>query len=172
LKQRQLQLQQLCRITTANNPEAAAQLLVELESLLVLTPLRRGRWGVEAIHQELLGAAAQSGPQHWPIGTPVLCQRNLNDLGLANGDVGLVVEHEGSTRLLFGVSGSPAHLWIHPALLPDAQPAFALTVHKAQGSEADEVWILMGELARPSQRLLYTALTRAKQRAILITTAT
>jgi exodeoxyribonuclease V alpha subunit len=169
LKQRQLQLQQLCQSMTANNPEAAAQLLAELESLLVLTPLRRGRWGVEAIHQELLGASAQSGPQHWPIGTPVLCQRNLNDLGLANGDVGLVVDHGGANRLLFGASGGPAHLWIHPAQLPDAQPAFALTVHKAQGSEADEVWILMGELGRPSHRLLYTALTRAKQRAVLIT---
>jgi exodeoxyribonuclease V alpha subunit len=56
--------------------------------------------------------------------------------------------------------------------LADAQPAFALTVHKAQGSEADEVWILMGESGRPSQRLLYTALTRAKQRAILITPST
>lgn len=174
LKQRQLQLQQLCQSTTTNDPGndqevAAAQLLAELETLLVLTPLRRGRWGLEAIHQELLGAAAQSGPQHWPIGTPVLCQRNLTDLGLANGDVGLVVEREGSKRLLFGVAGSPAHLLIHPAQLPDAQPAFALTVHKAQGSEADEVWILMGESGRPSHRLLYTALTRAKQRAILIT---
>ena len=169
LKERQLQLQELCQSTTT----AAAHLLAELETLLVLTPLRRGRWGLEAIHQELLGAAAQSGPQHWPIGTPVLCQRNLNDLGLANGDVGLVVEREGTKRLLFGVSGSvagsPAHLLIHPAQLPDAQPAFALTVHKAQGSEADEVWILMGESGRPSHRLLYTALTRAKQRAILIT---
>ena len=173
LKQRQVQLQQLCQSPTTNDPGvAAAQLLAELETLLVLTPLRRGRWGLEAIHQELLGAAAQSGPQHWPIGTPVLCQRNLNDLGLANGDVGLVVEREGSKRLLFGVAGSPAHLLIHPAQLPDAQPAFALTVHKAQGSEADEVWILMGESGRPSQRLLYTALTRAKQRAILITPST
>jgi len=173
LKERQLQLQELCQSTTTNDPGVAAHLLAELETLLVLTPLRRGRWGLEAIHQELLGAAAQSGPQHWPIGTPVLCQRNLNDLGLANGDVGLVVDHEGTKRLLFGVSGSvagsPAHLLIHPAQLPDAQPAFALTVHKAQGSEADEVWILMGESGRPSQRLLYTALTRAKQRAILIT---
>jgi exodeoxyribonuclease V alpha subunit len=179
LKRRQLQLQELCQNTPTNDPSndpgvvAAAQLLAELETLLVLTPLRRGRWGVEAIHQELLGAAAQSGPQHWPIGTPVLCQRNLNDLGLANGDVGLVVEREGSKRLLFGVAGSvadsPAHLLIHPAQLPDAQPAFALTVHKAQGSEADEVWILMGESGRPCQRLLYTALTRAKQRAILMT---
>jgi len=180
LKQRQLQLQQLCQSPTTNDPEndqgvAAAQLLAELETLLVLTPLRRGRWGLEAIHQELLGAAAQSGPQHWPIGTPVLCQRNLTDLGLANGDVGLVVEREGSKRLLFGVAGSiagsPDHLLIHPAQLPDAQPAFALTVHKAQGSEADEVWILMGESGRPSHQLLYTALTRAKQRAILITSS-
>jgi exodeoxyribonuclease V alpha subunit len=166
LRQRQQQLQQLCRSSTA---EATEHLLAELEKLLVLTPLRRGRWGVDAIHQELLGTTAQSPPQYWPLGTPVLCQRNLDDWGLANGDVGLVVHHEGSNRLLFGVSGSQGPLWIHPAQLADAQPAFALTVHKAQGSEADEVWVLMGETGRPNQRLLYTALTRAKQRAILIT---
>ena len=110
LKQRQLQLQQLCQSPTTNDPAndpgvAAARLLAEIETLLVLTPLRRGRWGLEAIHQELLGAAAQSGPQHWPIGTPVLCQRNLTNLGLANGDVGLVVDQEGSKRLLFGGHG-------------------------------------------------------------------
>jgi exodeoxyribonuclease V alpha subunit len=45
----------------------------------------------------------------------------------------------------------------------------ALTVHKAQGSEAEEVWVLMPDTGRPQQRLLYTALTRARRRACLIT---
>jgi exodeoxyribonuclease V alpha subunit len=42
-------------------------------------------------------------------------------------------------------------------------------VHKAQGSEADEVWVLMPDIGRPQQSLLYTALTRARQQACLIT---
>jgi exodeoxyribonuclease V alpha subunit len=62
-------------------------------------------------------------------------------------------------------------LWVHPALLPGVQPALALTVHKAQGSEADEVWVLLPEAVRQARPLLYTALTRARQRAWLITAA-
>jgi exodeoxyribonuclease V alpha subunit len=85
----------------------------------------------------------------------------------------LVVERPGATRgerrLLFNTPGSPQPLWIHPAQLPDAEPALALTVHKAQGSEADEVWVLMSDTGRPQRRLLYTAITRARQQAQLIT---
>ena len=58
---------------------------------------------------------------------------------------------------------------LHPAQLPAAQPALALTVHKAQGSEADEVWVLLGAGVRRLRPLLYTALTRARRQAWLIT---
>ena len=173
LRQHQQQLEALCRQSDTNDPAAAATLLAALDACLVLTPLRRGRWGVEAIHQALLGEAAERSPQHWPLGTPVLCRHNLTELGLANGDVGLVVERPGATRgerrLLFNTPGSPQPLWIHPAQLPDAEPALALTVHKAQGSEADEVWVLMSDTGRPQRRLLYTAITRARRQAQLIT---
>jgi exodeoxyribonuclease V alpha subunit len=173
LRQHQQQLEQSCRDHPPDDPTAAAALLARLEACLVLTPLRRGRWGVEAIHQALLGEAATRPAQHWPVGTPVLCRHNLVELGLANGDVGLVMERPGRSggerRLLFSAPGQPEPLWIHPAQLPDAEPALALTVHKAQGSEADEVWVLMPDTGRPQRRLLYTALTRARQQARLIT---
>jgi len=148
-------------------PEGWQDLLAERDQLLVLSPLRRGPWGVEAIHRTLLADAA--APAAWPEGLPVLCTRNLADLGLANGDIGVLVGAPGAQerQLLFG---GEEPLWVHPAQLAGAaEPALALTVHKAQGSEADEVWILMGESGRHSHRLLYTALTRAKQRAVLIT---
>jgi len=173
LRRHQQRLERLCRQSDPDDPAAAITLLAALEACLVLTPLRRGRWGVEAIHQALLGEAAGRSPQHWPLGTPVLCRHNLTELGLANGDVGLVVERPGVTsgerRLLFNTPGSPQPLLIHPAQLPDAEPALALTVHKAQGSEADEVWVLMPDTGRPQQRLLYTAITRARRLAQLIT---
>lgn len=173
LRQHQQRLEQLCREGDPDDPATAVALLAALDSCLVLTPLRRGRWGVEAIHQALLGEAARRSPLYWPVGTPVLCRHNLTELGLANGDVGLVVARPGSTsgerRLLFNTPGSPQPLWIHPAQLPDAEPALAITVHKAQGSEADEVWVLMPDIGRPQRRLLYTAITRARRRAQLIT---
>jgi exodeoxyribonuclease V alpha subunit len=154
---------------------ACAELLRQRDRLLVLTPVRGGRWGIEAIHRRLLGASLAAGPAGWPLGTPVLCVRNLPDLGLANGDVGVVVERQGplgGRRLLFGDAGAEELLWLHPAQLAGAaEPALALTVHKAQGSEADALVVLLDPDRQPDPRLLYTALTRARCQALLITPA-
>lgn len=157
------------QLGAAEGDGPALALLARLEQLLVLSPVRRGRWGVEAVHRLLLGDGLERGPLHWPLGTPVLCTRNRLELGLANGDVGLVVERDGERRLLFAGEGPGCASWIHPAQLPEAEPAFALTVHKAQGSEAKVVWLLLPGSDRPQQRLLYTGLTRARQQAVLIT---
>jgi exodeoxyribonuclease V alpha subunit len=171
LRQQQQQLQSLAAGTDPASPTAAARLLDQLERFLVLTPLRRGRWGVDAIHRALLGDGFLASPQLWPLGTPVLCPVNRDDLGLANGDLGVLVAREGRCQLLFVPAGSTDPLWVHPALLPGVQPALALTVHKAQGSEADEVWVLLPEAVRQARPLVYTALTRARRRAWLITAA-
>jgi exodeoxyribonuclease V alpha subunit len=147
-------------------PENWRTLLVERDRLLVLAPRRRGPWGVEGIHRILLGEAAAAPAIAWPEGLPVLCTRNLPELGLANGDVGVLVGRANSDdrQILFG---GEEPLWVHPAQLAGAaEPALALTVHKAQGSEATEVIVLLGD---PDPRLLYTALTRARERAVLIT---
>jgi len=160
LRQHQQELQQLA---VAGDP---GPLLAGLERCLVLCPLRRGPWGVAALHRALLGDQLQRGAEAWPLGTPVLCPHNLDELGLANGDLGVVVAHQGQARLMFGRAADP--LLLHPAQLPGVEPALALTVHKAQGSEADEVWVLLDAAARQPRPLLYTALTRARRRAWLI----
>ena len=135
----------------------------------MLTPMRRGRWGVEAIHRALLGSAVEAGPQAWPAGTPVLIERNRSDLELANGDVGVLLELAGGRQVLVaGVGGEPPRL-IPASLLGEVSPALALTVHKAQGSEMDRVIVLLPERSLDQRRLLYTALTRARRQALLIT---
>ena len=156
--------------------EGWTELLAERDRLLLLSPVRRGRWGVEAIHQALLPSA--TGLADWPAGTPLLCRRNLPELGLANGDIGILVrrpsgvadvEGGADSRVLFG---QDRPLWLHPALLAGAlEPALALTVHKAQGSEAREVLVLLDGERGVEPRLLYTALTRARERAWLFTAA-
>lgn len=89
-------------------------LLEELEACVLLTPVRGGPWGVEAIHRALLGELASQPPRFWPIGTPLLCQRNLPEQGLANGDVGVVVDWAGERQVLFaapaaqGASADPS----------------------------------------------------------------
>ncbi|MCT0225668.1 ATP-dependent RecD-like DNA helicase [Synechococcus sp. CS-1328] len=208
LRRRQQQLASLAAAMASSSQPAhgASALLAALGEMLILTPVRRGRWGVEAIHQTLLGDAATAGPGAWPPGTPVLCCRNLPDLGLANGDLGVVVHRRGGERrLLFAAaSGGPGRTaasaeaaasrdplhadpasperpsseprnqdnlrWLHPAQMAGAvEPALALTVHKAQGSEADTVIVLLPNPERDDPRLLYTALTRARHHALLIT---
>jgi exodeoxyribonuclease V alpha subunit len=169
----------------ADDQAAAVEaLLAQRDRLLLLTPQRRGPWGVETLHRLLLGEAA-ADPARWPCGTPVICLRNRDDLGLANGDLGVVVGDAPATGpdsnldsnldanrdfqrwLLFGPDPSQR---LHPAQLAGAvEPALALTVHKAQGSEADEVIVLVPPGEPRDPRLLYTALTRARQRALLVT---
>ena len=163
------------------DPEAIAALLAELEACVLLSPVRQGAWGVEAVQRQLLGEAADKAIQHWPLGTPVLCQRNLADEGLANGDIGVLVEQAGERLVLFpgpfpgqpgatpGASSPGARLF-HPARLGKAEPALALTIHKSQGSQYQEVVLLVPQTRHWDPRLLYTGLTRARHRAWLITT--
>jgi exodeoxyribonuclease V alpha subunit len=136
----------------------------ELERCVLLTPVRLGRWGVEGLHRRLLGEAASRHHSHWPLGTPVLNRRNLPEQGLANGDVGVLVGSGGERRVLFA-----GGRLLHPALLGQVEPALALTVHKAQGSQYGTVWLLLPPGRDWDARLLYTGLSRARQQAWLIT---
>ena len=144
--------------------EAMAALLTALEACVLLTPRRQGRWGVEGLHRQLLGDAAARPCSHWPLGTPVLNRRNLPDHGLANGDVGVLVGPRQARRVLFADGRQ-----LHPALLGQAEPALALTVHKAQGSQYGTVWLLLPPGRDWDARLLYTGLSRARERAWLVT---
>jgi exodeoxyribonuclease V alpha subunit len=169
LRRHQNELARLAGRCRPGSPRGCRALLAERDRLLVMAPQRQGRWGLEAIHRTLLGTRRDGDLQDLPPGTPVLCRRNLPELDLTNGDVGVLVGGPGpSARLLFG-DGDGELLWIHPGQLGGAaEPALALTVHKAQGSEAEEVIVLLPSGAARDGRLLYTALTRARQGALLI----
>ena len=148
-------------------PDGADALLAELERLILLSPLRQGPWGVEGVHRALLGEVLAGPLQGWPLGTPVLNRRNLPEQGLANGDIGALVSGTGGGRLVL----FPGGRLLHPARLGGAEPALALTVHKSQGSQYGEVLLLLPAGRPLDASLLYTALTRAREQALLITEA-
>ncbi|MDP6320836.1 MAG: AAA family ATPase [Prochlorococcaceae cyanobacterium ETNP14_MAG_5] len=173
-------------MTAANLSVAAEPLFDCLDRLMVLCPKRRGLWGVEDVHRALLGQYFEAGVAHWPLGTPVMCGENQPELGLANGDVGLVVGEGDNRRLLFRVipdQGESTISLIHPARLGLVEPALALTIHKSQGSESEHVILLWPDVTAVTdsnvdgrntvsnyeRRLIYTAITRARQRVDLIT---
>ena len=161
------------------------ELLIQANDLLVLCPQRRGIWGVNQIHKALLKNNFEKGLDHWPQGTPIMCSENQPELGLSNGDIGILIGETKKRKVIFRIlsqEGESAFQLIHPARLKSIEPALALTIHKAQGSEAQEVILLWPN--KPNQpfinaeesstrktfetRLLYTAITRAKQKVNLI----
>lgn len=111
-----------------------------------------------------------------PAGTPVMVQRNDYERQLYNGDQGVVlrVEDEHGDTALAAVFPRRDALEAFPLDAGlDLAPAFAMTVHKAQGSEFDHVALVLPDEDMPllTRELLYTAMTRARRSALLVGTA-
>ena len=157
-----------------------------IDSLLILCPQTYGPWGVEKIHQLLLGEKFRNEVQSWEQGTPIMAKSNQPELGLANGDVGIIMGTGKQRRFLFNVFSDEQKIvtrLINPSRLNMFDAAFAMTIHKSQGSEADQVLLLWPSISRISEnnnlkknysddyekRMLYTAITRAKKQLLIIT---
>jgi exodeoxyribonuclease V alpha subunit len=103
-----------------------------------------------------------------PHGCPILIQTNAHALGLTNGDIGIALGREvgepATVAVFSGASGDPQLVPIPH--LPAHGPAFALTIHKSQGSEWKHIVIELPQKAHSeilSRNLLYTAVTRASE---------
>ena len=138
----------------------------------VLCAVRQGPHGVEAVNAELarrfrraLGALDRDARSAWYPGRPVLVLRNDYVLKLFNGDIGITLPDESGELRVFFAQTDGGWRAVAPLRLPAHETAFAMTVHKSQGSEFDEVLVLL-----PAQRsrvltreLLYTAVARARR---------
>ena len=138
-------------------------------TLCVLSPLREGPVGVEQINRLIEVQIFGQSPDRRPFyaGRPVIVRSNDATLRLANGDVGLTLAHDDGLRVYFA-DGAGWRSYA-PTRLPRHDSAFALTVHQAQGSEFDAVWLLLPDQASPmlDRSLLYTAVTRARKSVTL-----
>ncbi|MCD6430949.1 MAG: exodeoxyribonuclease V subunit alpha [Deltaproteobacteria bacterium] len=132
----------------------------------LLSPLRRGRFGVENLNRLMPRALGLQASRQYYKGRPLMITRNAPQLNLYNGDTGLVwPDSEGRLRAWFRHSdGSFADY--PPLRLPSHESAFAVTVHKAQGSGFQKVVLLWPahENALLTREMLYTAVTRAAKR--------
>ncbi|MCM8611083.1 exodeoxyribonuclease V subunit alpha [Accumulibacter sp.] len=150
----------------------------------VLCALRLGAWGVAGLNQRIADALHAAGliraAQGWYAGRPLLVTRNEYSLGLMNGDIGIVLELPGGAagesilRVAFPLAGEGQGIrWVLPTRLRAVETAYALTVHKAQGSEFAHAALLLPDTASPvlTRELLYTAITRARSRLTLATPA-
>ncbi len=153
----------------------------------LLCAMKIGPFGAEAcnadieaaLRQHLLahGAAAQ-GP--WFAGRSIMVAQNHASLGLFNGDIGLCISlrlPSGGHALRVAFAPTPEQAaqghgprLLEPASLPAFAPAYALTIHKSQGSEYGQVAVLLppgGHSPLLTQQSLYTALSRAKQKVAI-----
>ena len=155
--------------------DSADRALARFESARLLTALRKGPWGERALgrdlHAALLRRGLAAGPdERRPYrGLPVLILRNDVETGLFNGDTGIFwPDAAGRLRAWFrrpqGLQGFGPHQ------LPAWQPAWTLTVHRSQGSEYDQVLLVLPPEASPvvTRELVYTGLTRARRRCTLV----
>lgn len=157
----------------AGSPEEAFALFA---SFRILCAMRSGPYGVESVNllvEERLAKAGLIHPEgRWYAGEPVMITRNDYNLALFNGDVGLILpdpESGGELRAFFPC-GAAAMRKVLPLRLPDHESAFAMTVHKSQGSEFDRVLLILPDRDAPllTRELLYTAITRAKKSVQLL----
>jgi len=161
----------------AEKDPAAA--LGQLQKFRVLSALRRGQFGVESLNrkiEEILQEAQlipKSITANYP-GKPILISQNDYQLQLYNGDVGILLPDAEATE-------NPEQLWawfvgkgntlrrFAPARLPQHEAAYAMTVHKSQGSEFGRVLFILPDRDAPvlSRELIYTGLTRARSQVEL-----
>jgi exodeoxyribonuclease V alpha subunit len=155
----------------AKDPTAA---LAALKSFRVLAALRRGPFGVEGLNQAieviLEGAGLiQRNASSSYAGKPILITQNDYQLQLYNGDVGILLpdpEAKENPEALWAwfIGKENARRRFAPARLPEYEAAYAMTVHKSQGSEFDRVLLILPDRDAPvlSRELIYTGLTRAR----------
>jgi exodeoxyribonuclease V alpha subunit len=161
----------------------ARQLLQAFDAFQLLCAVRKGPWGVEGLNQRitdaLLKARLIDSDQQWYEGRPVLMTRNDYGLGLMNGDIGIALklpETDGGPQVLRVAfprnDGQGGVRFVLPSRLNDVETVYAMTVHKSQGSEFAHTALILPDALNPvlTKELIYTGITRAKDRFSLIET--
>jgi exodeoxyribonuclease V alpha subunit len=149
----------------------ADEALRNLDEHRLLCAHRRGPYGVRFWNRQVERWLAEDTGDpiwsDWYAGRPVLVTANDYGLGLYNGDTGVTVVRDGVLRAV--IAGSKQQEFA-TSRLSDVDTMHAMTIHKSQGSQADEVTVLLPqEDSRLLMReLFYTAVTRAKTRVRVI----
>ncbi len=153
----------------------AAQVLRDFDTFRVLCAVREGPWGVSGLNAAIERSLAAHGllPQRrdaWYVGRPVMVTRNDAALGVFNGDIGIVLAPPGGGSLrAYFLDGSVLRS-VSVARLADVETAFAMTVHKSQGSEFGHVLLALPDTdtAVLTRELVYTGITRARRACTLV----
>lgn len=151
---------------TARNPVDA---LKHLNDFKILCAVKKGGFGVEGLNRiaEFIlknhGFIDASG--EWYHRRPVMIHKNDYTSGLFNGDIGVAWHEAGNPVFVYFQAGDGDVMRFSPYRLPDHETAYAMTVHKSQGSEFESVLVLLPDKDSPvlTRELLYTGVTRTRR---------
>jgi exodeoxyribonuclease V alpha subunit len=152
------------------------QVLLAFDRFRILCAVREGEWGVAGVNalieQALIAQRWIHKRSDWYAGRPVMITRNDYGLGVFNGDIGMTLpdpQRPDSLRVYF-LQGEQVRS-VLATRLADVETAFAMTVHKSQGSEFSHVALVLPEQGGSllARELLYTGITRARQFFTLLT---
>ena len=155
----------------ATNPVDA---LKALNQFRILGAVRSGPFGVTELNQTvetiLTGEGLIDNSAEWYVGRPIMVTQNDYSVGLFNGDVGIIGrDHESGSVYAFFVGTDNQLRKIAPIRLPAHETVYAMTVHKSQGSEFDNILFILPDRDSPvlTRELIYTGITRARSRVEL-----
>ncbi|GAA4015854.1 exodeoxyribonuclease V subunit alpha [Actimicrobium antarcticum] len=144
----------------------------------VLCAIRETPRGVIALNSQISShVRAQLNHPHdpgsqsaWYPGRPVMVLRNDHVMRLFNGDIGIAFPDQDGVMMVYFPDGAEGLRAIAPVRLPEHDTAFAMTVHKSQGSEFDEVMLMLpAEMNRVLAReLVYTGVTRSRRDVVVV----
>ncbi len=164
--------------TLQSSPGSLPAIFEAFNQFRVLCALREGHRGVNEINRQIsrhfrnaLNHPLDPGDQsEWYPGRPLMVLRNDYNLKLFNGDIGIVLPDESGTMMVHFPDSTAEYRTIAPMRLPEHETAFAMTVHKSQGSEFDAIMLMLPAHQRRavSRELFYTAITRARKEAIVV----
>jgi exodeoxyribonuclease V alpha subunit len=137
----------------------------------ILCALRKGPYGVSAqnllVEQVLRDENLIDTDKRWYRGRPVMITTNDYNIGLFNGDIGIIMPDPATNHDLraFFLSPDGALRSFLPVRLPEHETVYAMTVHKSQGSEFDKALLILPDRHTPvlTRELIYTGITRAKK---------
>jgi len=147
--------------------------LKAFERFRILCAVHQGDWGTEGLNAAVQKALADKGllkvTGEWFAGRPVMVTRNDAQLGVFNGDVGLVLRNTEGTLKVWFLDGDDLRS-VSVMRLPHVETAFVMTVHKSQGSEFKHTALVLppGGAQVLSRELVYTGITRAREHFTLI----
>ncbi|KRF11845.1 exodeoxyribonuclease V subunit alpha [Nocardioides sp. Soil796] len=159
------------RHAEAGDAEAA---LTALDEHRLLCAHREGPYGVRHWNRQVEAWLSEvtGDPLYdtWYVGRPVLVTANDYGLGVHNGDTGVVIRRASDGALRVVLRGAEGLLDFAPSRLDAVETMHAMTIHKAQGSQATVVTVLLPdeESRLLTRELFYTAVTRAKEKVVVV----